>query len=184
MLLDIHHVNPTIPSGCEDIGGRVVMTRYGDGPELEVPVLDDPKVLAAHLDFIKRLGARYDGHPDIDHVDLGSVGWWGEWHMSQSSNAPMPTLETQKKIVDAYLAAFQKTPLVMLIGGGDMLEVRNGERNRLAGRLPRRHGRLLQDVVSHANGLSAGAPGGGRHGRLEDCTGGLGDLLGHAEVGE
>jgi hypothetical protein len=31
-------------------------------------------------------------------------------------------LETQKKIVDAYLAAFQKTPLVMLIGGGEMLK--------------------------------------------------------------
>ena len=71
---------------------------------------------------------RYDGHPDIDHVDLGSVGWWGEWHMSRSTNAPMPTPETQKKIVDAYLDAFQKTPLVMLIGGGDMLKyaVENG----------------------------------------------------------
>ena len=86
------------------------MTRYGDGPQLEVPVLDEPVVLEAHLEFIKRLGARYDGHPDIDHIDLGTVGWWGEWHMSQSSNAPMPTLETQKKIVDAYLAAFKNTP--------------------------------------------------------------------------
>ncbi len=119
---------PYHPKWLKEIGGKVVMTRYGDGPELEVPVLDDPKVLAAHLDFIKRLGARYDGHPDIDHVDLGTVGWWGEWHMSQSSNAPMPTLETQKKIVDTYLAAFQKTPLVMLVGGGEMLRyaVENG----------------------------------------------------------
>ena len=98
------------------------MTRYGDGPELEVPVLDNPEVLDAHLDFIKRLGARYDGHPDIDHIDPGSVGWWGEWHMSRSSNAPMPKPETQKKIVDAYLAAFKETPLVMLIGGGNMLQ--------------------------------------------------------------
>jgi hypothetical protein len=113
---------PYHPDWLEDIGGQVVVTRYGDSPELEVPVLDDPEVLAAHLDFIKRLGARYDGHPDIDHVDLGSVGWWGEWHMSQSTNAPMPTPETQRKIVDAYLDAFQRTPLVMLIGGGDMLK--------------------------------------------------------------
>ena len=66
----------------------MVVTRYGDGPELEVPVLDDPDVLAAHLDFIKRLGGRYDGHPDIDHVDIGTVGWWGEWHMSESTNCP------------------------------------------------------------------------------------------------
>lgn len=112
---------PYHPKWLRDIGGKVVNTRYGDGPELEVPVLDDPEVLAAHLELIRRLGARYDGHPTISHVDLGSVGWWGEWHMSRSSNAPMPTLATQKKIVDAYLAAFRKTPLVMLIGGGEML---------------------------------------------------------------
>lgn len=113
---------PYHPRWLPNIGGKVVKTRYGSGPELEVPVLDDPPVLAAHLDFIRRLGARYDGHPDIDHIDLGSVGWWGEWHMSQSSHAPMPTPETQRKIVDAYLAAFRKTPLVMLIGGGAMLK--------------------------------------------------------------
>ena len=85
---------PYHPKWLPDIGGKVVVTRYGDGPELEVPVLDAPEVLAAHLHLIKQLGARYDGHPDIDHVDLGTVGWWGEWHMSQSTNAPMPTPET------------------------------------------------------------------------------------------
>ena len=47
---------PYHPQWLPDIGGKVVVTRYGSGPELEVPVLDDPKVLAAHLDFIERLG--------------------------------------------------------------------------------------------------------------------------------
>ncbi|NQT15517.1 MAG: DUF4832 domain-containing protein, partial [Planctomycetes bacterium] len=113
---------PYHPAWLKDLGGKVVTTRYGDGSDLEVPVLDDPVVLEAHIDFIKRLGARYDGHPTIDHIDLGSVGWWGEWHMSRSSNAKMPTPGTQKKIVDAYLASFKKTPLLMLIGGGPMLK--------------------------------------------------------------
>lgn len=112
---------PYHPSWLTKVGGRLLQTRHGDGPMLEVPDLDDPAVLQAHLDFIARLGARYDGHPGIAHVDLGSVGWWGEWHMSQSSGAPMPKPETQKRIVDAYLAAFKKTPLLMLIGGGPML---------------------------------------------------------------
>lgn len=114
--------HPYHPEWLRGEQGAVVMTRYGDGPQLEVPVLDEPVVLGAHLDFIKRLGTRYDGHPDIAHIDLGSVGWWGEWHMSRSANAPMPKPDTQKKIVDAYLAAFNKTPLLMLIGGGDMLK--------------------------------------------------------------
>ena len=79
--------------------------------------MDDPIILDAHLDFIKRFGERYDGHPDIDHVDLGSIGWWGEWHMSESTNCKLPTLENRMKMVDAYLTAFKKTPLVMLING-------------------------------------------------------------------
>jgi hypothetical protein len=73
MCCSSHPGQPYHPKWLRDIGGKGVVTRYADGPELEVPVLDDPRVLAAHLDFIKRLGARYDGHPDINHVDLGTV---------------------------------------------------------------------------------------------------------------
>ena len=62
-----------------------------------------------------------DGHADIDHVDLGSIGWWGEWHLS-GSKYKLPTLEHRRQVVDAYLAAFKKTPLVLLIGGGDCLK--------------------------------------------------------------
>jgi hypothetical protein len=112
---------PYHPDWLRDLGGRIINTQRRDGPAVEIPDLDDPKILAAHLDFIARLGARYDGHPDIAHLDLGSVGWWGEWHLSGATNAKMPSLENQRKIVDAYLAAFKTTPLLMLIGGGEML---------------------------------------------------------------
>lgn len=118
--------HPYHPKWIKEIGGRVIRIQRRNGPTVEVPDLDDPKILAAHLDFIKRLGARYDGHPDIEHVDLGSVGWWGEWHMSGAKNAPMPSSQHQKQIVDAYLGAFKKTRLVMLIGGGRMLEYATG----------------------------------------------------------
>lgn len=112
---------PYHPKWLREVGGREIMTEYeGQGP-VPVPDLDDPVVLERHLDFIRRLGERYDGHPDIDHVDLGSVGWWGEWHMSGSKNASMPKPENQRKIVDAYFAAFRKTPLIMLMGGGKEL---------------------------------------------------------------
>ena len=98
----------------------------GQGP-LPIPDMDDPVVLKAHLDFIKRLGEKYDGHPDIDHIDLGSIGWWGEWHLSGSTKCKLPTLENRMKVVDAYLAAFKKTPLLMLIGGGDCLKYACGQ---------------------------------------------------------
>ncbi len=113
--------NPYHPGWLEGVGGKILICDYSNLKELAIPDLDDPVVLERHLDFIKRLGARYDGHPVIDHIDIGTVGWWGEWHMSSSKTAKMPTMETRKKILDAYFAAFRKTPLLMLIGGGECL---------------------------------------------------------------
>jgi len=112
---------PYHPSWLGDVGGNVLVVDYGDQRNLPVPDLDNAVVLARHLDFIARLGARYDGHPDIDHVDLGTVGWWGEWHMSSSEAGRMPSPEHQKQIIDAYLAAFRRTSVLMLIGGRDSL---------------------------------------------------------------
>ncbi len=112
---------PYHPDWLEKAGGKVLTVDYEGTEGFRVPDLDNVDVLAWHLHLIERLGARYDGHPDLDHVDLGSVGWWGEWHMSGSKTARMPTVGTRRQIVDAYLKAFRKTPLLMLIGGGECL---------------------------------------------------------------
>ena len=113
---------PYHPKWLKESGGKELLADYeGQGP-LPIPDMDDPAVLKAHLNFIRRLGEGYDGHPDIDHIDLGSIGWWGEWHLSGSRTCKLPTLENRMKVVDAYLAAFKKTPLLMLIGGGDCLK--------------------------------------------------------------
>ena len=109
--------HPYHPDWLREIGGRILVADHNGVAPLPIPDMDDPIILDAHLDFIKRLGERYDGHPDLDHVDLGSIGWWGEWHLSGSKNCKVPTLENRMKVVDAYLNAFKKTPLVMLING-------------------------------------------------------------------
>jgi hypothetical protein len=94
----------------------------GGRTKLWAPDLDSPIFLEHHLKTIALLGERYDGHPDVCLVDIGSVGLWGEWHYSGTAQVgsdqpvPMPTPETRKRIIDAYLAAFKKTPMVMLIG--------------------------------------------------------------------
>ncbi len=114
------------PSWLKEIGGRILSCdRNGNGP-FQVPDLDDPLVLEKHLDFIARLGKRYDGNPGIDHIDLGSVGWWGEWHLSGSKACTMPRLENRQQVVAAYLAAFKKTPLLMLLNGGECLKTAVG----------------------------------------------------------
>ena len=44
------------------------------------PDVRDPSFAAEHERFVSALGARYDDHPGLDHVDIGSVGCWGEWN--------------------------------------------------------------------------------------------------------
>jgi len=103
-----------------EVGGKELIADY-EGNAFPIADMDDPITLQRHLDFIKRLGERYDGHPDIAHVDIGSIGWWGEWHLIGSQKNKLPTIENRTKVIDAYLAAFKKTPLLMQISGGDCL---------------------------------------------------------------
>ena len=84
---------------------------YPDGRGWQ-PDYDDPLFLARHGALIQRLGERYDGHPDLDHVDIGSIGRWGEWH-TEGLDLPMPTQESRRKIIDYYVDSFRKTPVVM-----------------------------------------------------------------------
>ena len=87
------------------------------------PDYNNPTFLMYHEKLIKAFGDRYAGSPDIDHVDIGSVGCWGEWNMAccQGVEAQcrqyFPLDENQIKITDWYLQYFSRTPLVMLHGG-------------------------------------------------------------------
>mgnify|MGYP000860177188 CR=1 FL=1 len=112
---------PYQPAWLAEAGCKVLTVDYSGQEGLTIPDLDDPNTLARHLHLIHRLGQRYDGHPDLDHVDLGTVGWWGEWHMSSSKTARMPTLANRKLIIDTYVGAFRKTPLLMLVGDTECL---------------------------------------------------------------
>jgi hypothetical protein len=79
-----------------EVGGKELVADY-EGIAFPIADMDDPINLQRHLDFIKRLGERYEGHPDIAHVDIGSIGWWGEWHLSGSQKNKLPTIEHRTK---------------------------------------------------------------------------------------
>lgn len=105
-----------VPAWLKDQGCRGFEYRYGTaGPAHWVPDFEDPLFQKAHFRLIEELGKRYDGHPDMDLVDIGSVGLWGEWHMS-GTGVKMPPLDVRLKIIDAWIRAFPRTPKVMLIG--------------------------------------------------------------------
>lgn len=71
---------------------------------------EDPRYAKHFGAMIRALGRRYDGHPDLESVDLAIVGAWGE-----GAGAADLTQPTREALVDAYLESFSQTPLVMLL---------------------------------------------------------------------
>jgi Domain of unknown function (DUF4832) len=72
------------------------------------PDFSDPLYLKDWGELVAAAGARYDGNPYLDTVDISSVGYWGEgW------SPYMPAFPYQKALIDIWLDAFQRTPLLM-----------------------------------------------------------------------
>ena len=84
-----------------------------EGAHYEVDI-EEPIVKQYHEKLIRALGERYDGHPDLALVDIGSVGLWGEWH-NYCDTALMPSDAARKAIIDLYYEAFPNTPLTALV---------------------------------------------------------------------
>jgi len=113
--------------------GQTLMLRiapYGTGEERDIPdwlrdmvgesgkllhsswVVDPehPCYVEHFTDMVRDLGKRYDGHPDMESVDLAIVGFWGE-----GAGSDLLTEPTRRALVDAYIEAFPTTDLVMLL---------------------------------------------------------------------
>jgi len=72
------------------------------------PDFSDPLYLEYWGALVAAAGARYDGHPYLESVDISSVGYWGEgW------SRYMPAFVHQKVLIDIWREAFQRTPLLM-----------------------------------------------------------------------
>jgi len=71
---------------------------------------EDPRYVEHFCDMVQDLGARYDGHPVLESVDLSIVGAWGE-----GAGSEQLTQKTREALVNSYLEAFKKTLLVMLL---------------------------------------------------------------------
>ena len=86
------------------------------GQEEDLPVKkwrtdpEDPRYVERFAAMVRALGARYDGNPDLESVDTAIVGAWGEGAGSERLSQ-----KTRRALVDSYLDAFEKTPLVMLL---------------------------------------------------------------------
>ena len=68
----------------------------------------DPLYIKTWSAIISEMGKRYDGNPELNHVDISTVGYWGEgW------GPYLPDWPVQQQLIDVYLQAFPRTPLLM-----------------------------------------------------------------------
>jgi hypothetical protein len=71
---------------------------------------EDPRYAAYFGGFVRAMGERYDGHPDLEAVDLSIVGAWGE-----GAGSELLSQQAREALVDAYTGSFRKTPLIALL---------------------------------------------------------------------
>jgi len=125
MTTNAHSAGPySSPKWLFDAGCRSFEYEEGGGDPTKggarlkrfEPDYADPLYLKKHGAFLRALGERYDGHPDVEFLDIGSYGIWGEWHTPH----PVP-LEVRRQIVDFYLGAFRRTPLVSMSDDAEIL---------------------------------------------------------------
>jgi hypothetical protein len=97
-----------LPEWYQKSGARRANRATDEDGQIWQPDFADPLYLKYWGAVVAAAGERYDGHPDLDSVDISSVGYWGEgW------SPYMPAFEVQKKLIDIWRQAFRHTPLLM-----------------------------------------------------------------------
>lgn len=109
VIADTPRRQSELPKWLRDKGVR--MTRYSDYGGGESPDYNDPRVVSAMERLIAALGKRYDGHPRVAFVQLGLLGFWGEWH-TYPRNELFAGLPVQQKVIDAFHKAFPTKSLM------------------------------------------------------------------------
>ncbi len=105
-VLRVYVDYPSRASGLPDwLEGKVAVTRYSEHGGGLSPDYDNPRLIAALERLIEAMSRRYDGHPRVAFIELGLLGFWGEWH-TWPRDALYAKPETERRIIEAYRRAF------------------------------------------------------------------------------
>ena len=74
----------------------------------KLPDYSNGRLVATLLSFIREFGARYNGDRRIGIIQVGLIGFWGEWHTwpLAYTKDTFPSTEVQASILKAYVSAF------------------------------------------------------------------------------
>ena len=101
------------PEWVKKAGAKGTFYRFGQGRDPEAktwdPLFDDPIFLEKLNRFLAAAGARYDGNPNVEFIDVGTYGMWGEGHTFMSSR--QDTFAIKKAHIDLHMKHFPRTLL-------------------------------------------------------------------------
>lgn len=106
-----------VPRFLVDEGVEIVVWD-ADGKANHTPDYEDDRLRRALKNFVAAFGAKYDGDPRIGYLTAGLLGSWGEWHTYPRGDL-WASHETQELLLDAYEAAFRKTPVLLRYPAGE-----------------------------------------------------------------
>lgn len=117
ILFRVYIDYPKLPSGMPDwlVRKGVKMRPYREHGGGLAPDYDDPRMIAAMEKFIDALGRRYNHHPRVAFVQLGMLGFWGEWHTWPKEKL-YASAETERRIIDAFRKAMPDKSLMVRYG--------------------------------------------------------------------
>ena len=117
---------PNLPSGLPSYLADTVPcqphSHYGTGCS---PDYDHPELLAAMIGLIEAFGQRYDGDPRLGFLQVGLLGFWGEWHTYPYSDW-FPSEATQEAVLQAYHSSFKTTQLQVRRPAANSVSLRMG----------------------------------------------------------
>ncbi len=104
------------PEWVHKAGAKGINYDYGKGPneegELWAPIYNDPVFLEKLDKFLAAVGKRYDGNPNVEFVDVGTFGMWGEGHTGFDMRLSQTETDAMSKIhIDLHKKHFPKTLL-------------------------------------------------------------------------
>jgi hypothetical protein len=93
------------------------------------PDYQDPRLRRVLKGFIAALGRRYDGDPRLGFLTAGLLGHWGEWHTYPREEL-FARPDVQAEVMEAYAAAFRKTPVLLRYPVGRTTETKAANARR------------------------------------------------------
>ena len=81
------------------------------------PDYDHPAMIPALERLIAAMGKRYNNHPRVAFIQLGLLGFWGEWH-TYPRDELFASEKTRRRVLEAYRKAFPHKQLMARYADG------------------------------------------------------------------